>query len=125
MNMFPLISVNTASVPFPEKSIRPLPGERELLVKMFFVIKIDKRDFSYELPFLIRSTGRELSINVLLLKEMLPRLKLPISISNPRDLEILHSLRAAFHLRVFHTHVHARKNLNPSTVHIFKKYVHR
>ena len=34
-------------------------------------------------------------------------------------------IKAAFHLRVFYTHVNARKNLNPSTVHIFEKYVHR
>ena len=35
------------------------------------------------------------------------------------------TIKAAFHLRVFYTHVHARKNLNPSTVRIFEKYFHR
>ena len=37
----------------------------------------------------------------------------------------LNPVKAAFHLRVFYTHVHTRNNLNPSTVHIFEKYVHR
>ena len=34
---------------------------------------------------------------------------------------ILHSLclKVAFHFRVFHTHVYARKTLNPSTLYIF------
>ena len=29
------------------------------------------------------------------------------------------SLKAAFHFRVFHTHVYARKTLNPSTLYVF------
>ena len=37
----------------------------------------------------------------------------------------LHSVKAAFHLCVFYTHVYARKILNPFTLHIFKNYVHR
>ena len=28
-------------------------------------------------------------------------------------------IKAAFHFRVFHTHVYARKTLNPSTLYIF------
>ena len=33
--------------------------------------------------------------------------------------EVCHQVKAAFHLRVFHTHVYARKTLNPSTLYIF------
>ena len=31
-----------------------------------------------------------------------------------------YTIKAAFHLRVFYTHVYARKNLNPSVLYIFK-----
>ena len=33
--------------------------------------------------------------------------------------ELALALKAAFHFRVFHTHVYARKTLNPSTLYLF------
>ena len=36
-----------------------------------------------------------------------------------KALNIAGNLKATFHFRVFHTHVYARKTLNPSTLYIF------
>ena len=42
---------------------------------------------------------------------------------NLKKNKITRRVKAAFHFRVFHTHVYARKTLNPSTLYIFYKYI--
>ena len=39
--------------------------------------------------------------------------------SKPSPKKPILRIKAAFHFRVFHTHVYARKTLNPSTLYIF------
>ena len=57
---------------------------------------------------------------IFLVKFLLKRIKrFVVKILRYGNLLYLELLKTAFHFRLFHTHVYARKTLNPSTLYIF------